>query len=128
MGHRIRWLSSPPPRRRRQRPTAGTSEALGGGLSWHRPRLPEILSEGSPSVYVFPRASMRARGVLHRPQGFMAARMRDFLRLWLLPSVVWIVGCSGGGQAPGTTTTTTGTGGGPSGACAVDCSKLKTEK
>jgi len=57
--------------------------------------------------------------------GFMAACMKDFLRLWLLLSVVWIVGCGNGDQST-STSTSSGAGGGDAGACAVDCSALKT--
>jgi hypothetical protein len=55
--------------------------------------------------------------------------MRDFLRVWLLVSVAWLVGCYPGGSVPtaSSSTTTSGTGGGHVGPCGVDCSAFKTE-
>ncbi len=88
----------------------------------------------------FPPASMRARGMLHRDRGILAACMRDFLRLWFLLSMVWIVGCSGGGDSPDTSSSSASSSssagssssgsadGGPSGPCGVDCSALQTGK
>lgn len=61
----------------------------------------------------------------------MVGRMRDFLPLWLLVPVVWLVACATG-QAPvsdttsTTTSTTSGTGGSDLGPCGVDCSQFQT--
>jgi hypothetical protein len=72
----------------------------------------------------------------------MVACMRDSLRLWLLLSVAWLVGCSSGdpdtssassssgtsSSASSTSSSGGGTGGGASGPCGVDCSTLQTAK
>ncbi len=64
----------------------------------------------------------------------MVGRMRDFLRVWLLLPVLWLVACAVG-QAPVPTDTTststsgstgTGTGGSDLGPCGVDCSQFQT--
>ena len=63
----------------------------------------------------------------------MVGYMRDFLRLWILLPVVWIVACATG-QAPSTASSSSssssssggGTGGGSVGPCGVDCAKFKT--
>jgi hypothetical protein len=58
----------------------------------------------------------------------MVAWMRDFLRVWLLVSVVGLVGCPSGPAINSTTSSSSGGGGdaGDPGPCGVDCSKFPT--
>src|SRR4051812_37657801 len=59
----------------------------------------------------------------------MVGYVRDFLRVWLLLPVVWIVACATG-ELPNSASSSSSGGpdGGDFGPCGVDCAKLETSK